>query len=52
MVPVLDARIDEIINIYKEWSTEEFNTEKLVVIPFTSAYGYTKMMAETVKEEF
>lgn len=48
--PVLDARIEEIMNIYKEWSTEDFSTEKLVVIPFTSAYGYTKIMAETVKE--
>lgn len=48
--PVLDARIEEIMNIYKEWSTEDFSTEKLVVIPFTSAYGYTKTMAETVKE--
>ena len=48
--PVLDARIEEIINIYKEWSTEDFSAEKLVVIPFTSAYGYTKIMAETVKE--
>ena len=48
--PVLDTRIDEIINQYKVWSTEEFSIEKLVVIPFTSAYGYTKVMAETIKE--
>ncbi|MTL48608.1 MBL fold metallo-hydrolase, partial [Turicibacter sanguinis] len=37
--PVLDARIEEIMNIYKEWSTENFSMDKLVVIPFTSAYG-------------
>lgn len=48
--PVLDARIEEIMNIYKEWSTENFSMDKLVVIPFTSAYGYTKIMAETIKE--
>lgn len=48
--PVLDARIEEIIGIYKAWSTEDFSADKLVVIPFTSAYGYTKTMAQSVKE--
>lgn len=48
--PVLDTRIEEIIGIYKEWSTEDYSADKLAVIPFTSAYGYTKAMAQAVKE--
>ena len=48
--PVLDTRIKEIIGIYKKWSTEDYSTDKLAVIPFTSAYGYTKAMAQAVKE--
>lgn len=48
--PVLDTRIEEIIGIYKKWSTEHYSTDKLAVIPFTSAYGYTKAMAQAVKE--
>ena len=48
--PVLDTRIEEIIGIYKKWSTEDYSTDKLAVIPFTSAYGYTKAMAQSVKE--
>lgn len=48
--PVLDTRIEEIIGIYKKWSTEDYSTDKLAVIPFTSAYGYTKAMAQAVKE--
>ena len=48
--PVLDTRIEEIIGIYKKLSTEDYSTDKLAVIPFTSAYGYTKAMAQAVKE--
>ena len=48
--PVLDTRIEEIIGIYKKWSTDDYSTDKLAVIPFTSAYGYTKAMAQAVKE--
>ena len=48
--PVLDTRIEEIIGIYKKWSIEDDSTDKLAVIPFTSAYGYTKAMAQAVKE--
>ena len=48
--PVLDTRIEEIIGIYKKWSTEDYSTDKLAVIPFTSVYGYTKAMAQAVKE--
>ncbi len=48
--PVLDTRIDEIFNTYQNWSTSEPKTEKLVVIPYTSAYGYTKIMAQTLQD--
>ncbi|MGL4335528.1 MAG: FprA family A-type flavoprotein [Turicibacter sp.] len=48
--PILDDRIDEIVGTYQKWSTEVKPAQKSVVIPFTSAYGYTKIMAETIKE--
>lgn len=49
--PVLDSHIDEIINIYKNWcGSENPNSRKTVVIPYVSAYGYTKEIAETVAE--
>nr|MDE5977020.1 FprA family A-type flavoprotein [Turicibacter sp.] len=48
--PILDERVDEIVNLYEAWSLEAVGANKLVVIPFTSAYGYTKKMAESLKE--
>lgn len=47
--PVLDENPRQIVDIYKEWSTEEFPEKKTVVIPYVAAYGYTKMMAEKVE---
>lgn len=46
--PVLDSHIDELIELYKTWSKKETNPYKSVVIPYVSAYGYTKMLAEKI----
>lgn len=51
--PVLDTK-DSIKNMmarYEEWSTVvNPNTKKTVVIPYVSAYGYTKELAEKIAE--
>lgn len=40
--PVLDCRIDEMIEWNRKWSTvENPNKQKTVIIPYVSAYGYT-----------
>lgn len=47
--PVLDSKIDELIATYETWSKRENpNPNKTVVIPYVSAYGYTKAMAESI----
>lgn len=47
--PVLDTRIDEIIDTYRTWSTPAPKLErKKVVIPYVSAYGYTGELAEAI----
>lgn len=44
--PVLDEKIDFIYNTYEDWCTVvNPNTKKTVVIPYVSAYGYTKQLA-------
>lgn len=44
--PVLDENPHEIIDIYKEWSTEvNPNERKTIVIPYVSSYGYTEELA-------
>lgn len=56
--PVLDAKIPELMEIYREWcsvsdgSADPRNTKakKLVVIPYVSAYGYTAELAEKIAE--
>lgn len=47
--PVLDEDPWKIINLSKQYSTEKRPFEgRLVVIPYVSAYGYTKSMAEEI----
>ncbi len=49
--PVLDAKIPEMFDIYEKWCLQENpNTEKTVVIPYVSAYGYTGELAEKIGE--
>lgn len=47
--PILDSHIDEVFDRYREWTAEPIPREKkLVVIPYVTAYGYTKTMALTI----
>lgn len=47
--PVLDANIDFMLDTYEDWCTVvNPNSKKTVVIPYVSAYGYTKQLAETI----
>lgn len=50
--PVLTGdRIPAVMKQYREWSdVVNPNTKKTVVIPYVSAYGYTKMLAEKIEE--
>jgi flavorubredoxin/NADPH-dependent 2,4-dienoyl-CoA reductase/sulfur reductase-like enzyme len=49
--PVLDVNPFEIVDIYREWSKDETIFDNTtVVIPYVSAYGYTKELAEQIAE--
>ena len=49
--PILDEDPWKIINLSKKYSLSKKPFEgKLVVIPYVSAYGYTKQLAETIKK--
>ena len=51
--PVLVGdRIKAVMKQYREWSTVvNPNEKKTVVMPYVSAYGYTKMLAEKIAEQ-
>lgn len=47
--PVIDENIDRMYNIYEDWCTVvNPNRKKTVIIPYVSAYGYTKQLAEEI----
>lgn len=46
--PVLDSHIDELVEKYHEWCKIERPDHPFVVVPYVSAYGYTKFMAEEI----
>ena len=47
--PVLDSRLDEMFAWYDEWcAAPEKRDKKLIVMPYVSAYGYTKQLAEEI----
>ena len=49
--PVIDCRIDEIFQLYKKWcDVSNPNPRKTVIIPYVSAYGYTKQLADRISE--
>lgn len=49
--PVIDDKIDFILNTYEEWSTVvNPNLKKTVIMPYVSTYGYTKSLAEKIAE--
>lgn len=49
--PVLNDKIDFMLRTYEEWcDVKNPNPRKTVVIPYVSAYGYTKLLAEKIAE--
>lgn len=49
--PVLDTKLEQMYQWYETWCTvENPNTQKTVVIPYVSAYGYTEMLARNIAE--
>lgn len=48
--PIIDVDPWAVINQYKEWATVPARDNKKVVIPYVSAYGYTKAMALKIQE--
>lgn len=48
---VLDCMIQEIGDLYEKLSTIPAKSGKSVAVIFVSAYGYTKLLAETISEE-
>ena len=49
--PILDVNIDKIIDTYKKWSTlKNPNEYKKVIIPYVTAYGYTKELALEIEK--
>ena len=47
--PVLDSHFDQIFGWYREWCKAPAKKEKkLVVMPYVSAYGYTKALSEAI----
>ena len=48
--PVHDCKIPELMQVYRGWcgSAAPKSAEKLVVIPYVSAYGYTGQLAEHI----
>ena len=48
--PVIDEKIDFMYNTYEEWCTVvNPNKKKTVIIPYVSAYGYTKQIAQEIQ---
>ena len=49
--PVIDCRIDEIKELNAKWcKAENPNERKTVIIPYVSAYGYTKELAHEISK--
>ena len=47
--PVLDSRFDELFGWYQSWcAPPKKRDRKLVVMPYVSAYGYTKRLSEEI----
>jgi len=49
--PVIDCRIEEIMDLHKKWcNVVNPNSRKTVIIPYVSAYGYTKELAYKIAD--
>ena len=47
--PIIDSKIEQAITNYQAWCQQpEKRDNKLVVIPYVSAYGYTRSLAEVI----
>lgn len=46
--PLIDQDIEEFKNLYREWATPVKNEVPLVVIPYVSAYGYTRQIKDEI----
>lgn len=47
--PVLDSHLSQVFGWYREWcAAPEAKAKKLVVMPYVSAYGYTKTLSENI----
>ncbi len=47
--PVLDSHVKETIGLYTKWCAPDSPfTKKAVIIPYVSAYGYTRQLAEEI----
>jgi len=49
--PIFKGNTSFIIDLYRAWATEPVRNErKTVIIPYVSAYGYTRVLAEKITE--
>lgn len=48
--PIIDKDCADHIDRYVKFASPKVKEHKLVVIPYVSAYGYTKMMAQKIQE--
>lgn len=48
--PILRKDIKKYVDLYKKWSTPIKKDKALVVIPYVSAYGYTKKIAQQIEK--
>ncbi|AJA47158.1 flavo-diiron protein FprA2 [Clostridium pasteurianum DSM 525 = ATCC 6013] len=48
--PILRKHHKEVIDMYKKWASENILDPKSIVIAYVSAYGYTKSLAEKIRE--
>ncbi len=49
--PVLDSHLDQIFDWYRVWCAPiDKGGKKLVVMPYVSAYGYTKKLSEEIEK--
>ncbi|MBC7961274.1 MAG: FprA family A-type flavoprotein [Vallitaleaceae bacterium] len=48
--PVLRMDIPKYLKMYQDWSLPHKVDTNYIVIPYVSAYGYTKLLAEKIKE--
>ncbi len=48
--PILRTNIQHYLQLYRKWSTPNQSTEKTVAMVYVSAYGYTRELADTIRQ--